>query len=67
MPIVSYLHQLFNAEACQSYIHTLRWKDRLLPVPEVSEPPCRSLGHLPLPAWTQTLPLSRKGLQAYLQ
>ena len=30
MSIVSYLHQLFNAETCQSYIHTLRWKDRPL-------------------------------------
>ena len=33
MSIVSHLHQLFNAETCQSYIHTLRWKDRLLPCP----------------------------------
>ena len=30
MFIFSHLHQLFNAEACQSYIHTLRWKDRPL-------------------------------------
>src|SRR5262245_61996755 len=28
MAIVSHLHHLFNAETCQSYIHTLRWKDR---------------------------------------
>src|SRR5687768_14020347 len=33
MPIVSYLHQLFNAEQCQVYIHTLRWKDRPLQCP----------------------------------
>ena len=33
MSIVSHLHQLFNAETCQSYIHTLRWKDRLLQCP----------------------------------
>jgi transposase-like protein len=33
MSIVSYLHQLFNAETCQSYIHTLRWKDRPLQCP----------------------------------
>ena len=26
MSIVSHLHQLFNAETCQSYIHALRWK-----------------------------------------
>jgi len=30
MPIVSYLHQLFNAQTCQSYLHALRWKDRPL-------------------------------------
>ena len=30
MPVLSHLHQLFNAEQCQTYIHTLRWKDRPL-------------------------------------
>ena len=33
MPVLSHLHQLFNAEQCQAYIHTLRWKDRLLQCP----------------------------------
>src|SRR5437660_5825254 len=33
MLMVSHLHQLFNAETCQSYIHTLRWKDRPLQCP----------------------------------
>ena len=33
MPIVSHLHHLFNAETCQSYIHSLRWKDRPLQCP----------------------------------
>ena len=33
MSIVSHLHQLFNAEMCQSYIHALRWKDRPLQCP----------------------------------
>src|SRR5215510_453232 len=33
MSIVSHLHQLFNAETCQSSIHTLRWKDRPLQCP----------------------------------
>jgi hypothetical protein len=28
MPVLSYIHQLFNAEHCQAYLHTLRWKDR---------------------------------------
>src|SRR5712691_1229955 len=33
MPVPSYLHQLFNAERCQAYIHTLLWKDRPLQCP----------------------------------
>ena len=38
MAIVSHLHHLFNLETCQSYIHTLRWKDRPPPVSPLSEP-----------------------------
>jgi transposase-like protein len=33
MPVLSYLHQLFNADQCHAYIHTLRWKDRPLQCP----------------------------------
>jgi transposase-like protein len=33
MPMLSHLHQLFNAEQCQASIHTLRWKDRPLQCP----------------------------------
>ena len=33
MPMLSHVHQLFNAEQCQAYIHTLRWKDRPLQCP----------------------------------
>jgi transposase-like protein len=33
MPVLSHVHQLFNAEHCQAYIHTLRWKDRPLQCP----------------------------------
>ena len=33
MPVLSHLHQLFNAEQCHAYIHTLRWKDRPLQCP----------------------------------
>jgi transposase-like protein len=33
MPILSHLHHLFNAELCQAYIRTLRWKDRPLQCP----------------------------------
>jgi transposase-like protein len=38
MSIMSHLHHLFNADTCQSYIHTLRWKDRPLQCPR-----CQSL------------------------
>jgi transposase-like protein len=42
MPVLSHLPQLFNAEQCQVYIHTLRWKDRPLQCPR-----CQShhIGH----------------------
>jgi hypothetical protein len=30
MSVLSYIHQLFNVDQCQAYIHTLRWKDRPL-------------------------------------
>src|SRR5713101_4253228 len=33
MPVLSYVHQLFNVDQCQAYIHTLRWKDRPLECP----------------------------------
>src|SRR5499433_3435413 len=33
MAMVSHLHQLFHPETCQSYIQTLRWKDRPLQCP----------------------------------
>jgi transposase-like protein len=33
MPVLSYVHHLFNPERCQAYIHTLRWKDRPLQCP----------------------------------
>src|SRR5918996_1132969 len=38
MPVLSYVHQLFNIDQCQAYIHTLRWKDRPLQCPR-----CQSL------------------------
>ncbi len=28
MPVLSRLHQLFHADTCYTYIHTLRWTDR---------------------------------------
>jgi transposase-like protein len=33
MPVLSHLHQLFDAEQCQAYIRMLRWQDRPLPCP----------------------------------
>ncbi len=33
MPVLSQLHQLFHADTCHAYIHTLRWKDRPLQCP----------------------------------
>jgi transposase-like protein len=33
MPVLSYVHELFNINQCQAYIHTLRWKDRPLQWP----------------------------------
>ena len=33
MPVLSYVHQLFNVDQCHAYIHTLRWKDRPLQCP----------------------------------
>jgi transposase-like protein len=33
MPVLSYVHQLFNVDQCQSSIHRLRWQDRPLPCP----------------------------------
>src|SRR5919205_630748 len=33
MSIVSHLHQFFSPETCPSYIHRLRWKERLLQCP----------------------------------
>jgi transposase-like protein len=38
MPVLSHWHQLFNAEQCQAYIHTLRWKDRPLQCPRCRSP-----------------------------
>ena len=57
MSMISHLHYLFHPETCQSYIHTLRWKDRPLQCPRCPEPPRWSLGRLPLPARPETLPL----------
>jgi transposase-like protein len=33
MPVLSYVHELFNVDQCHAYIHTLRWKERPLQCP----------------------------------
>ena len=33
MSVLSHLHQLFNVDTCDMYIHTLRWHDRPLHCP----------------------------------
>jgi hypothetical protein len=43
MPVLSYLHELFNVDQCHAYLHTLRWKDRPLPVSPVPEPGGRAV------------------------
>jgi hypothetical protein len=68
MPVLSHLHQLFCAETCQDYIHTLRyaaverWPVPMSPVPKPRRP---SLGPLPLSARVETLLVQR--LSAHLQ
>jgi len=54
MSMLSYVHQLFNTDTCHAYLHTLRWKDRLLAMSPLPKPRDRSLGQLPLPARVQT-------------
>jgi transposase-like protein len=47
MPVLSYVHQLFNAEQCQAYIHTLRWKARPLQCPRCQSQDVDSWGTYP--------------------
>jgi transposase-like protein len=44
MPGLSYIHQLFNADTCDIYIHTLRWKERPLQCPRCHSQHIRSWG-----------------------
>ncbi len=60
MPVLSHLHQLFNADQCQTYIHTLRWKDAAVErsstaMSSLPELPHWTLGHVPIPPWVHTL------------
>ena len=65
MPVLSHLHHLFNADQCQAYIHTLRWKDRPLQCPRCQSQDVDPWGQYHLPARVQTLLVQR--LQAHLQ
>src|SRR5215813_10898311 len=65
MAMLSHVHQLFSAEHCQAYIHTLRWKDRPLQCPRCHSDDVGPCGPVPLPARMSTLPVP--GLQAHLQ
>ena len=38
MPVLSYIHPLFNVDQCHAYIHKLRWKDRPLQCPQCQNP-----------------------------
>ena len=33
MPVLSYVHHLFDVNRCHAYLHTLRWYDRPLQCP----------------------------------
>ena len=57
MPMLSHLHQLFNAEQCQTYLHTLRGRSSA-PMSSVPEPHHWPVGHIPIPSWMQTLLVS---------
>jgi len=65
MPVLSYIHQLFNAEHCQAYLHTLRWKDRPLQCPRCQSQDVDAWGTDHYRPGVQTLLVQR--LQAYLQ
>ena len=44
MSVFSHVHQLFNAEQCQAYIRTLRWKDRSFQCPRCQSHAIRPWG-----------------------
>jgi transposase-like protein len=45
MPVLAYLHELFNANTCHTSLHTLRWKDRPLQCPRCQSHGIRPWGH----------------------
>jgi transposase-like protein len=52
MPILSYLHQLFNVDTCNAYLHRLRWQGRPLPCPRCQSHDVGPWGAYPYrPGW----------------
>jgi transposase-like protein len=47
MSVLSYVHQLFNADPCHAYIQTLRWNDRLLQCPRCQSQDIDPWGNYP--------------------
>ena len=45
MPVLAYLHELFNADTCHTSLHTRRWKDRPLQCPRCQSHDIRPWGH----------------------
>jgi transposase-like zinc ribbon protein len=60
MPVLSYVHQLFNTDQCHAYIHTLRWKDRPLQCPRCQMPQRWSVGRLR--SCTSSMRVNTRGL-----
>src|SRR5215510_160176 len=56
MSIVAHLHQLFNAETCQAYLQTLRWKDRPRQCPRCQSHNVGPWGTWAAHVWVEVLP-----------
>src|SRR5215471_8519221 len=61
MAMVSHLHHFFNAEPCQSSIHTLRWKDRPLQCPRCQRLNVGPWGAYPAPPGLKRYRCKAKG------
>ena len=45
MPVLTYLHELFNADTCHTYIYMLQWNERPLQCPCCQSYDIRPWGH----------------------
>jgi hypothetical protein len=57
MPIVSHLHHLFKPRNVSIVYPYVALERSPAPMSPLSAPQRQSLGHVPLPGWTETLPL----------